>query len=105
MNEIDLGSGHSLRFFAFAPDRDLNPNPQYVDLPDNDRIGGIIQHAKPDGSACEGSIWFDCPQVRRCFSRHPRWSVESWEPLTCSPSFLCHCGDHGYIRGGKWVSA
>jgi Family of unknown function (DUF6527) len=40
----------------------------------------------------------------------PRWQVESWEPLTISPSVLCSldkggCGAHGFIREGKWVPA
>ncbi len=101
--DLDLGNNHYLTFTSFAPDRILNP--QYADLPDNDRIGGIITHRKQDGTICEGSIWFDCEQVRRCFSHHPRWEVVSWNPLTCSPSFLCHCGNHGYIRNGKWEQA
>lgn len=34
----------------------------------------------------------------------PIWTVESWDPLTLSPSILCRtCGLHGYIRGGKWI--
>jgi hypothetical protein len=102
-SELDLGLDHWLHYFGFSPDRDLNP--QYVDLPDNDKIGGIITHRKPDGKMCEASIWFDCPQTRRCLAHHPLWTVESWEPLTCSPSFVCHCGDHGFIRSGKWVPA
>lgn len=101
--ELDLGDGHFLMFTSFAPDRDLNP--QFKDIPDNDRIGGIIRHTKSDGTVCEGSIWFDCEQTRKVFSSHPRWTVDSWEPLTCRPSFLCHCGDHGFIRDGKWVRA
>jgi hypothetical protein len=100
---VDLGDGHSLQFTRFAPDRTLNP--QYADLPDTDRLGAVITHVKPDGTECAGSMFFDCEQARRCWPDHPRWQVESWEPLTCSPSFLCHCGDHGFIRGGKWVRA
>lgn len=46
------------------------------------------------------------------------WDVESYEPLTISPSLLCRahvrvngeatmteCGDHGFIRNGMWVKA
>lgn len=29
----------------------------------------------------------------------------STDPLTISPSLLCRCGDHGFIRDGKWVAA
>ena len=45
--------------------------------------------------------------IRRYFTRpgvHPYDTVE-WEPLTISPSVLCQCGDHGFIRNGKWVVA
>lgn len=36
----------------------------------------------------------------------PRWTVESTEPLTLSPSLLCRgCGNHGWIREGRWVPA
>src|SRR5258708_4643834 len=94
-HDIDLGSDHYLSFTRWKPDRALNP--QFAHLPDEDKIGGIIRHKKPDGSWCEGSIWFDGPVSREVFANHDRWTVSSWEPLTCEPSFLCHCGDHGFI--------
>ena len=32
------------------------------------------------------------------------WTVESLDPLQLSPSLLCRsCGNHGFIRGGKWI--
>src|SRR5260221_14686088 len=32
------------------------------------------------------------------------WELVSKEPLTLSPSFMCHCGhSHGFIREGLWV--
>ena len=101
--ELDLGHDHFLRFMAWKPDRTVNP--QLDHLTDVERIGGIIRHVKPDGTSCKGVIWFDCQVTREVFSRYPVWKVSSWEPLTLSPSFLCHCGDHGYIRDGKWVVA
>jgi len=101
--DLDLGSGHWLSFTSWAPDRFCNP--QYAHLPDDDRIGGIITHELPGGKMCQGSIWFDKPVVREVFPGRPVWTVHSWEPLTLSPSFLCHCGDHGFIREGKWVNA
>jgi hypothetical protein len=34
------------------------------------------------------------------------WDLVQLEPLTISPSLLCHaCGHHGFIREGKWVPA
>lgn len=101
--DLDLGDQHWLRFLCWDPDFKLNP--QYEGYPTDDKIGGIIIHRKADGAMCEGAIWFDKPVVEKFFGKHPRWKVSSWEPLTCSPSFLCHCSDHGYIREGKWVRA
>lgn len=35
----------------------------------------------------------------------PLWTLESWDPLTISPSLLClSCRSHGFIRAGKWVA-
>ncbi len=32
------------------------------------------------------------------------WTLEQQEPLTISPSILCHaCGTHGFFREGKWM--
>lgn len=34
------------------------------------------------------------------------WTQESVEPLTLAPSLRCTmCGDHGFVRDGKWVPA
>ncbi len=93
---LDLGSGFSLRFSSWAPDRKLNP--QYKDLPDVEKIGAIItcKHG------IEGSILFDHgPKYSLLFPHSPKWTVESWEPLTLSPSIDAGCC-HGYIRKGKW---
>lgn len=100
---LDLGHGHTLRYTSWAPDRALNP--QYADLPDIERVGAIVAHRKPDGELCEGSILFDNEMTRRLFAGRPCWTVEQWEPLTLSPSLLCACGDHGFIREGRWVPA
>lgn len=100
-NVLDLGAGHVLRFTSFAPDRKLNP--QYDGIPDVPRFGAILKHATPDGSPCEGSITFDGEVQRLLEPQSAKWTVESWEPLTLSPSLLCACGDHGFIRNGRWV--
>lgn len=40
------------------------------------------------------------------FEGNKAWTVESWEPLTLSPSLLCTaCSNHGWIRSGRWVNA
>jgi hypothetical protein len=34
------------------------------------------------------------------------WTLEKLDPITISPSLLrTDCGDHGFIREGKWVPA
>jgi hypothetical protein len=106
--DIDLGDGHTLQFTSWRPDRALNP--QYQDLPDVERIGAIVRHRRPNGDVCESGIMFDCEATRRGFPDRPRWVVQSWEPLTLAPSLLCDpakggCGDHGWIKQGRWQRA
>ena len=104
MNMIDLGDGHTLEFTSWNPDRELNP--QYVHLPDVERFGATIEHVKPDGETCMSAVTFDAPVARELLPGAAIWQVESWEPLTLSPSLLCRrCGDHGFIKEGKWVRA
>lgn len=58
-------------------------------------------HRRPDGLLCEGGGFIPLNTTHG-------WKVESWEPLTLSPSLLCmrkECGTHGFIREGKWVPA
>jgi hypothetical protein len=72
--------------------------------------GAVVPHLRDDNRWCAGSIAFTGHTV----DGHATWDVECWEPLTLSPSLLCKystdqgktfCGDHGYIREGKWVKA
>lgn len=85
-----------------------------------ERAGAIVGHVRPDdGAYCEGAIIFDSSTMRRLNPARPRWQVLSWEPLTLTPSLLCkarrfgpdgpipgtECGDHGFIRGGRWERA
>lgn len=109
---IDLGSGHTLRFASWCPDRNLNP--QYAGLPDVEKCTAIIRHElRPDDNQdfcrergfCESAASLDSEVTRQIFPEQALWQVDSWEPLTLSPSILCHCGVHGFIRGGRWVSA
>lgn len=102
---IDLGHGHTLRYTSWVPDRSLNP--QYDGVPDVDQWGAIVGHptgpnplAQHSSGYCEAAITFDGDVQRRVHPNAPKWVVESWEPLTVSPSLLCACGDHGFIRDG-----
>lgn len=101
---IDLGDSHAIEIAVWDPDLDLNPSAvKYKDqLPL--KCSGIMHHMLPGGQKCEGAITFDSPIAREVFNG-PFWTVHSWEPLTLTPSLLCHCGDHGFITNGKWVRA
>lgn len=116
--EIDLGHGHIGLKYGWHPDRDLNP--QLCDRPDIDWLGLTIEHPIGPGPVderhraaydnkchlgrCRGGVMFDIPGAEHFPG--PKWRVESWDPLTISPSVLCRvCGDHGFIRDGKWVPA
>lgn len=79
---IGIGHGHTIAFTRWAPDREL----------------------------CSGAVAFDVSQEYKerwgdWGKRRPYWTVESLDPLTISPSVLCDCGDHGFIRNGRWVVA
>lgn len=101
---VDFGSGHTGEFVQWAPDRELNP--QYAGIPDVTRYGMTIYHTNPAGEPCAGFTTFASDVQRRIEPNRPNtWTVESWDPLTISPSVLCSCGDHGFIRGGRWVPA
>lgn len=106
--EIDLGHGHFMRFVRWAPD-DLPANRERFGypLPDVARAGLILRHPRPNGAGeCEAAIHFDLPELRAHVPTRGRWQVQAWDPLTLSPSLLCTaCGDHGFIREGKWVPA
>ena len=66
--------------------------------------GFLIMHFKPDGGMCEGAL-STCPA--QCGQgRH--WTADvsgGPEFVTLSPSVLCSCGDHGFVRLGRWVAA
>ena len=52
---------------------------------------------------CMGGITLDVPEAAGLAGA--RWTLVAYDPLTVAPSFLCDCGDHGFIRDGKWVPA
>ena len=117
--DLDLGHGHFLRFTSWKPDRELNPQYEMPDgsYPSVEKFGAIVSHIRPDGTLCEGAITFNSELAERFWPGRTGWDVQSWEPLTISPSLLCKmpldgktlsgptCDDHGFIRGGKWVPA
>jgi hypothetical protein len=95
----ELNSRHQLRGLSLGLGHWLELSAAYGKA-DDEAVGGTIFHRKPDGGLCYGAINFVA------FDGHPVWTVDSWDPLSCSPSFACHCGTcHGFIRDGAWVSA
>lgn len=90
--DIDLGDDHLLKFSVYQ----------------GERAGATVWHLKPDGNKCAGWIAFEGTAWARAFHSNPiaTWQVEQAEPLTLSPSLLCRsCGDHGFVRQGRWVRA
>lgn len=89
---IDLGHGVALEFTSWR---------------DYDKAGYIQTHGRHNGDGqCESGGLFDLPGIRDAFPGRAVWQVESWEPLTLSPSLLCSvCGNHGFVRNGAWVPA
>lgn len=105
---IDFGGGHTAEFYSWDPDLTLNPQYQRLaHLLPVDRAGLIERHERADvpGEWHDGGIPFEHPELGDIFGSRATWKVESWEPLTLSPSILCECGVHGYIRNGLWVPA
>lgn len=97
---IDLGDGHTAEWEGWYPDRELNPH--LAGIPDVEKRGLTIYHTNPSGQDCAGFVTLDNEVQRRMESnRTNRWAVECWDPLTLSPSVLCSCGDHGFIREGR----
>lgn len=109
MDEIDLGDEHFLRYVRWAPDELESNYARYGrPLPRVERAGAIVRHRAARGW-CESVVHFDLPEtllMTHGESQLPIWRVDAWEPLTLSPSLRCAlCGDHGFIRGGRWVRA
>jgi hypothetical protein len=107
---LDLGSEHWASWLYNNSEGDL--------------AGLIVVRRCPASETgyCDGFLTFDSPENReideknRAYYREkegkevpprPMWQVQSLEPLTISPSVqaLHECGDHGFIREGKWVPA
>lgn len=101
---VDLGHDHWYAWVQWAPDRDLNP--QHDGIPDEPRAGVSVGHLTPEGEPCESYASMRTPVTERIDPEAPKWDLIQVEPLTLSPSLLCRlCGDHGFVREGKWVPA
>jgi hypothetical protein len=99
--DLDLGDGHWLRWTQY----------------EGERTGGILIHRHiheqtdkalgVDRDFCRGAFWLRGSSfIRKSDSERPQWDLTGTDSAsTLSPSFLCHCGDHGWVRDGKWVRA
>ena len=88
---LDLGDNHVAHFMDY----------------EGETAGCRIEHRRNDGTLCDGFV----PWKGRAWDRGFGGKISSWdvlceEPLTLSPSVLCRaCGDHGFVREGKWIRA
>lgn len=90
---IDLGDGHTLTWSTYQ---------------DDPRAGASVDHLKPDGTPCAGWISIEGGAWAKSFAPGSiaTWTLEQVDPPTLSPSLLCRaCGDHGFVRAGRWVRA
>lgn len=76
---------------------------------DGQMNGGLLWHRKPIDKLSATPGWCVggfCTRPEGNPKNAPIWTLESKDPITLSPSFLCGgCGHHGFIRNGKWVGA
>lgn len=74
-----------------------------------DRARLLLRHLEPaTGAECHALILVDSPEglaLRDAEGGGSPWHVETWDPLTLSPSIACSCGWHGFVREGQWVPA
>jgi hypothetical protein len=69
-------------------------------------VGLTEAHRDKAGNVCMGFVRFEGSRGGYGADNAAKWKVESAKPLTLSPSVLCRsCGNHGFIREGKWVVA
>lgn len=86
-NSIDIGSGVTIAFTEY----------------NGEVVGLIEEHDSPSGR-CSGYVKFRGREPNP--ESRPSWVVEKMDPLTLSPSVLCTtCGNHGFIRDGRWCPA
>lgn len=91
-DEIDLGSDHKMVFSEYDGQK---------------RVGAEVHHKREDGQACVEWVPFEGRAWANSFKGAiATWRVEQDEPITISPSIACRvCGDHGFIKNGRWEKA
>ena len=92
-DEVDLGNGHRIIFTQYKGEKRVGAD--LIHPPVEDKCGGV------GWIAFEGRSWAN--SFKGVIAT---WNIETEEPITISPSILCRsCGDHGFVRNGKWVIA
>jgi len=89
--EIDLGNGYIGHLIEAS---EAQPHPSGY-------AGITIEHTRPDGRQCGHIATWDGSQ-----GPNRTWTLVLLDPLHIEPSLLCRvCGDHGFVRNGRWQSA
>lgn len=113
--QVDLGDNHWLKFVRWDPDFSIEGNRalwgQHENIIKAHPLCGanVIHRCSTETGFHSGAIHFRTPATALWDRREADhcWEVQSWQPLTLSPSLLSHCAckDHGFIREGRWVRA
>jgi Family of unknown function (DUF6527) len=90
--DLELGDGHWLAWSTY----------------DGERCGAIIYHLDPKSETgfCSAAFTIAGTKICAVMLDRPVWKFSgTWDIPTLAPSFVCHCGDHGFVRNGLWVRA
>lgn len=91
-HDLDLGDGHWIDWSYYK----------------DECCGGIITHttAATGSGFCAGAFTIRGSKWDLDYPGRASWKFnEVFAAPTLEPSFLCHCGDHGFVREGRWVKA
>lgn len=102
---VDIGDGHKVIFRYAILRRSKIVDGHQIELEPSEVLSGLR-----DNHGCSISYgWIPFANAEPPFDeREVGWTVDNWDldHFTLSPSVQCtNCGDHGYIRDGRWVPA
>lgn len=106
---ISIGKDHFIKFEWLTPSGEgiasaVKPEEGSI------KVGLLEQHKNAAGTWCGGYITFgNVPEavnfVAKFGGRLSGHVLENDDPISVSPSLLCRCGKHGFIRAGAWSDA